>query len=196
MKSTAQNFRQTHFVGLLPPDELSQTIENCRAWTNEKFGCKSGHATPVHITIVPPFALSHEFSTTDVVDCAKVAVEKLIAEENFPFVAKVCGFGAFEERTIFAKVEQSEKWNRLREKITAEMQKSFPKIKRATKEYQPHLTVANRDIPNGEIGNALEYFAELNLDFSFCADNVAIFTRSKNGIWEICDKNVLYASAD
>ena len=54
------SIRQTHFIGVLLPDELTRMLEECRRYMNRLYGCMSGHATPVHITLVPPFALPHK----------------------------------------------------------------------------------------------------------------------------------------
>ena len=188
--------KQTHFVGILPPEGLSEAIENCRAWMAANFGCKSGHATPVHITIVPPFALEGEFMTRRLVRTVQSAAEELISVGSFPFTARVGGFGAFGDRTIFAKVEQGDGWNRLREKITHAIQKEFPKIRRDTRAYQPHMTVANRDIPPGAAASALSYFSELDVSASFATDNIAVFTRNGAGGWNALDENVIRLSEE
>lgn len=49
--------------------------------------------------------------------------------------------------------------------------------------FQPHLTVANRDIPAGVSKNVLEVMNELNLVEDFSVNNVTIFER-KGDKWE------------
>ena len=56
---------QTHFVGVLLPDDLTLTLEDCRHYMNRTYGCRSGHGTPIHVTLVPPFRLPEEYSTDD-----------------------------------------------------------------------------------------------------------------------------------
>ena len=48
--------QQTHFIGVLLPDNLTRAVEEYRRYMNRTYGCRSGHATPVHVTLVPPFA--------------------------------------------------------------------------------------------------------------------------------------------
>ena len=48
--------------------------------------------------------------------------------------------------------------------------------------FEPHLTVANRDIPAGVMTDALQVMNELNLVEDFPVDNVTIFERH-GGKW-------------
>ena len=57
--------QQTHFIGVLLPEDITLTLEDCRRYMRESYGCKSGHRTPIHVTLVPPFRLQEEYSTED-----------------------------------------------------------------------------------------------------------------------------------
>ena len=59
--------QQTHFIGVLLPEDITLTLEDCRRYMNEVYGCKSGHGTPIHVTLVPPFKLPEEYSTADLI---------------------------------------------------------------------------------------------------------------------------------
>lgn len=99
--------QQTHFIGVLLPDDITETLENCRHYMNETFGCKSGHGTPIHITLVPPFRLSQGYTTADL--ARTIQDEVLPSAEKLKFVAHVDNFDAFGDRTVFAKVNRNEK---------------------------------------------------------------------------------------
>ena len=47
--------QQTHFIGVLTPEDITLTLEDCRRYMNEAYGCRSGHLTPIHVTLIPPF---------------------------------------------------------------------------------------------------------------------------------------------
>ena len=55
--------------------------------------------------------------------------------------------------------------------------------KKDQRPFQPHTTVANRDIPAGVMTKALEVMNELNLVEDFPVDNITIFERKGNR-WE------------
>ena len=178
-----KNFpQQTHFLGVLIPEDITLTLEDCRRYMNEAYGCKSGYGTPIHVTLVPPFHLPEEYTTADLVQ----AIEKDVLPEadKLKFDAHIDNFDAFGDRTIFAKVIRDEKWTVLRDKVLAAVLKAAPGCtKKDQRPFQPHLTVANRDIPAGVSADALEVMNELNLVEDFPVDNITIFER-KGGKWE------------
>ena len=174
--------QQTHFLGVLIPEDITLTLEDCRRYMNEAYGCKSGHGTPIHVTLVPPFHLPEEYTTADLVQ----AIEKDVLPQaaQMKFDAHIDNFDAFGDRTIFAKVIRNEKWTALRDKVLAAVLKAAPGCtKKDQRSFQPHLTVANRDIPAGVSTAALEVMNELNLVEDFPVDNITIFER-KGGKWE------------
>ncbi len=178
-----KNFpQQTHFLGVLVPDDITLTLEDCRRYMNENYGCKSGYGTPIHVTLVPPFRLPEEFRTSDL--AAAIEKEVLPLAEKLRFDAHIENFDAFGDRTVFAKVIASKNWTALRDKVVAAVLNAAPGCtKKDQRPFQPHLTVANRDIPAGASVNALKVLNELNLVEDFPVDNITIFER-KGGRWE------------
>lgn len=176
-----QNFpQQTHFIGVLVPKDITETLESCRRYMNQKYGCKSGYGTPIHITLVPPFRLPEGHTTKELA----AAIQQGVLTGGFSgFDAHVNGFDAFGDRTIFAKVETSKAWVDLRDKVLSAVLAAVPgATKKDTRPFQPHLTVANRDIPAGASTEALQAFNELNLAEVFRVDNITVFERN-GGRW-------------
>lgn len=172
---------QTHFIGVLVPDDITLTLKDCRRYMNEKYGCKSGFATPIHVTLIPPFRLSEEYSTKDLADA--IISDVLPFSSELKFTAHIKNFDAFGDRTIFAKVLKDEKWEKLRDKVFDAITKAAPFCtKKDVRPFTPHLTVANRDIPSGVSSDALKVMNELNLIEDFSVDNITIFER-QNGKW-------------
>lgn len=202
-KNNTRTFpEQTHFIGVLVPQELTDTLLNCRSWMNAEYGCRSGYGTPIHITLVPPFHLDEQYTTKEVLHSLQTAVEKLLISSQkqnpdttshpiFPFTARVNGFDAFGDRTIFAKVLPDEHWQPLRDEVLTSLLSACPgTTKKDARPFTPHLTVANRDIPEGASVAALEHFSELNLVSEFPVDTIAVFTRNR-GTWYAEESNIL-----
>ena len=172
--------RQTHFIGVLLPDDLTCVVEECRRYMNRTYGCRSGHATPVHVTLVPPFALPREYTAADVVEALLRGVP-----QDFGFIAHTENFDAFGDRTLFAAVVSSPGWNRLKNAAETTLRGAFPGcLRKDPRPFHPHITVANRDIPPGASTAALRVLNEKNLSADFSVDNVTVFVR-KGGVWEI-----------
>ena len=119
----SQNFpQQTHFIGVLASEDITATLEDCRRYMNEAYGCRSGHSTPIHVTLIPPFRLPQEYSTEDLA----LAIEKEVLPKGLGFTAKVNNFDAFGDRTIFAKVEHDPRWTALRDAVFSSVIKAAP----------------------------------------------------------------------
>lgn len=173
--------QQTHFLGVLVPEDITLTLEDCRRYMNETYGCRSGYGTPIHVTLVPPFQLPEEYSTADLVQTIEDDVLPLASQLRFD--AHIHNFDAFGDRTIFANVLRDDKWTALRDKVVMAVLKAAPGCtKKDMRPFQPHLTVANRDIPAGVSKNALEVMNQLNLIENFPVDNITVFER-RNGKW-------------
>ena len=172
--------QQTHFIGVLAPEDITLTLEDCRRYMREVYGCRSGHKTPVHVTLVPPFRLPEDFTTADLAR----GIEKEVLPKIQSFTAHIENFDAFGDRTLFAKVIAGEQWEHLRNETVKAVLNAFPGCtKKDQRPFQPHLTVSNRDIPAGAMTKALEVMNGLNLAEDFLVDNITIFER-KNGTWE------------
>ena len=174
------NFPQhTHFIGVLLTEDITLTLEDCRRYMREAYGCKSGHATPIHVTLVPPFRLPGEYSTEDLAR----AIEGEVLPKGLGFTGHIDNFDAFGDRTLFAKVVTDEKWVALRDTVYGAVVKAAPGCtKKDGRPFAPHLTVANRDFPAGVMTDALQVMNELNLVEDFPVDNVTIFER-QGGKW-------------
>ena len=172
--------QQTHFIGVLLPEDITLTLEDCRRYMNEVYGCKSGHGTPIHVTLIPPFRLQEEYSTADLIS----AIEKEVLPKGLGFTAHIDNFDAFGDRTLFANVVAGDAWTTLRDKTVQTILNACPGCaKKDKKPFQPHATVANRDIPVGIMTKALQVMNELNLAEDFLVDNITIFERKGNR-WE------------
>ena len=172
--------QQTHFIGVLLPEDISLSLEDCRRYMNRAYGCKSGHGTPIHVTLVPPFRLQKDYSTDDLIR----AIEKEVLPKGLGFTAHIDNFDAFGDRTLFAKVVADENWTRLRDKTVKAILNACPGCtKKDRRPFQSHATVSNRDIPPGVTAKALQVMNELNLVEAFPVDNITIFERKANR-WE------------
>ncbi len=165
---------------MLLPEDITLTLEDCRRYMKESYGCKSGHGTPIHVTLVPPFCLPQECDTAHLA----ASIEMHMLSEGLGFTARIDNFSAFGDRTVFAKVESDERWTRLRDETLKAVLEACPGCtKKDKRPFQPHATVANRDIPEGITADALKVMNELNLTEDFPVDNITIFER-KNGSWQ------------
>lgn len=170
----------THFIGVTVSGQLAETVSLCRRWMYERYGCKSGHQTPPHVTLIPPFTFPEDSPIVDL----ELVLESF-ADGQKPFEAHFSGFGAFAERTVFARVEPDIRWNDWHDGLCERLHATFPALLRRDKRpFTPHLTVSNRDIPFGAVPDALTHFNGIGLDLTVPVDHVVLFER-KGSRWEI-----------
>lgn len=185
--------RHTHFIGLTLPADVADAVEECRSWMEGKFGCRSGHGTPPHITLVAPFALAPDYGEEDVAGCCVSALTSCSTEGLWPLEVCVDGFGSFLERTLFAHVLDGDGWQGVYREFVHAFGVAMPGLlKKTGRRFYPHISIANRDIPAGAMEEALGHFSQLELSYTFLADTVSIFTRTREGGWtvgrEICSR--------
>lgn len=171
---------QTHFIGVPVSGDLARFLAACRSWMGERFGCKSGFATPFHVTLVPPFRLVDDESIQ-----AMAGALEAYASGAGPFASRVSGFGSFGERTVFARVIPDARWDSLRDGLYAELSRALPgALRKDARPFTPHATIANRDIPPGAVARALEYLDGLGLEDDLGVDSLALYER-RGGAWEV-----------
>lgn len=177
-------FRHTHFIGAPVPLELEDLVNECRDWMSNNFACKSGHGTPPHITLLAPFSLPREFNDDNVFETAAAAFSECVQKNVIPFTARICGFGAFAERTLFLNVEDSKDWQDAQSIFTKKFSANIlSQTKKSARKFFPHLTIANRDIPPGTMDEALKHFSELDFKSEFNLNAICVYTRNSSGGW-------------
>ncbi|MCR5760480.1 MAG: 2'-5' RNA ligase family protein [Sphaerochaetaceae bacterium] len=168
-----RNLSYTHFIGVLPPEDISLILQDCRTYMNRTYGCKSGHRTPLHVTLIPPFVFD---STEDLISVLNTIYFK-------EFTARIDNFRCFGERTIYARVIEDKKWLFLRDQVFDAVCAAFPSVlKKDNRPFRPHITVANRDIPQGCLCKALGKLENVSLKESFSVNNITLF-EFKEGRW-------------
>lgn len=121
-----------------------------------------------------PFRLQKEYSTEDLTH----AIEKEVVPKGLGFTAHIDNFNAFGDRTLFTNVVAGDEWTRLRDETVKAVLNACPGCtKNDQRPFQPHGTVANRDVPAGVMTEALQVMNELKLGEDFPVDNITIFER-------------------
>lgn len=177
----------THFIGIQLPADLSERIMDFREYMHTAFSCKSGFSTPPHITLVPPFLLPEYYEGSQV-ECGVARAVSLLKGQNImPFDVSLSGFGAFSDRTLFVNVENTQApWETVRSVLYRSLKEEIPEaVKKESKTFVPHITVANRDIPKGTMDSALKHFAHIDFTARFSVSDITVFVRNARGLWEV-----------
>lgn len=168
------------YIAIDCPPAIDEKIEGMKEYMEREYGCKAARKSPAHLTIVPPFRAEDELQTelNGFVTTYNVGV--------VPFDIKLKDYGQFADRVLFVDVERpNEALNTLEKECMAEFSDKFPMIIFGMKpDFNPHVTIATRDIPEGALANAKRYFEEnYPVDLSFEAKELSLF-RLENGWWK------------
>ena len=172
---------KTHFVGVLPPKEIDEIVQRDRLWVRERYGCRSGHSTVPHITLVPPFSTS---LPTDRVRDILMGILPLL----HPFICEIDGYGSFGDRTVFLRVIPSKEWDDLAKTLSKGMRAMGLGVREEKKPLSPHLTIANRDIPPNALKSILSGLYHNSVKGTFPVESVALFHR-EGRVWRVDEKD-------
>jgi 2'-5' RNA ligase len=127
-------------VCLVPPISIVEDIDEIRTYISEKFNVHESLKRPAHITLYPPVKLSS-------LETEKRFFKALEdASFNTPFTQVLRNFNSFLEHTFFLDVEQNEGIMNLQTQIKKELQPLKLLEKKDGTKFNPHLTLAFRDV--------------------------------------------------
>lgn len=166
-----------YYIAANCPDELDGKVEVHKRYMNERYGCRAAQKSAAHITIVPPFKAEEDIETQikDFVDTYNMGL--------VPVEIGLSGFGHFDERVIFIDVVPNEALRSVEQDVNAQFIEQFPSIIFRTKpDFNPHVTIATRDIPEGAFGEAWDHFSGMSFEDSFTCHKLTVM-KNVRGRW-------------
>lgn len=168
------------YIAIVCPESVEEKIRGLKEYMQEKYGCRAALKSPAHLTIIPPFRAEDE-TEKDLQDFVQTFNIGML-----PVDVTVNGFSNFGDRVLFADVTPNPSLNNLEKEATEEFNKQFPAIIFGAKpEFNPHVTIATRDIPEGKLAEAKSYFEANNpINETFNAGKLVLL-KLVNGWWKI-----------
>jgi len=165
-----------YFIAILANEEIAREADRHKQFMLERFGCKVALRSPPHITLIPPFNMKEDLKA----NLVKAMDQFGLAHSHFHFEVK--DFGSFPPRVIFINVILNEALRELHTSIedhlTAEGQ--FP-IKKETRPYHPHITIATRDLDKKDFHKAWPHFSHLSFYASQEVAGIVLLESSQAG---------------
>lgn len=159
-----------------PP--LNKKILRYKLWMRDQFGCVVAMKSPAHITLIPPFWLpdSEEEKLLDALQSFTSTIGELMIPLN--------GFSHFRKRVLFVAVDASPELEQLKKQAEDHFIKIFPAIKKDTRPFHPHITIANRDMKPSHFEKAWEYFSGKKFVEGFSTRTISLLIHS-GGKWNV-----------
>jgi 2'-5' RNA ligase len=167
------------YIAAVCPPAIDDKVKSYKQYLETTYGCRAAAKSPAHITIVPPFRAEDELlkPLVDFVQAFNVGM--------LPIDIALNGYGNFADRVLFIDVEHQPALHQLEQEATQDFNQQFPSIIFGAKpDFNPHVTLATRDIPPGKLDEAKQYF-ETQHPFSeaFTAKSLTLF-RLVGGWWQ------------
>lgn len=179
MKKQPRNqatIEQLYFIGLLPPAAIQQEVTAFKQQALERF--KAGHAlaSPSHVTLIPPFRSTRtDFS----------AIREFASQHN-PIDMALAGFGRFDQKVIFVGVTPTDPLIALQKDLELYVH-YYLGVVPDYQPYQPHMTVAFKDLKRPVFPQAWAYFSEQTYERTFTANALSLL-KYNGKTWEVAEE--------
>ena len=169
-----------YFIAILVPSPYAESIDVIKGDFAVNFGSAHALRSPPHITLIPPF-------TRSVHDEGRMhSVLKSYAARCCPFMVDLDGFGAFAPRVIYVRISAvpglETLYSGLAETCRAEL--GIATAEKTGRSFNPHLTVAHRDLQPDQFHRAWEKYRERPFHGSFLVDQLSLLRHKESG-WEV-----------
>jgi 2'-5' RNA ligase len=167
-----------YFLAILTPQEVNAKVLEWKYYMREHFGCVVAMRSPAHITLIPPFWMNEELTASLESDAHS------FSEQQISFKIELENFDAFRPKVIFLHVKPTEHLDKLRSELESHLlsQEKYP-IKRETRPFHPHITIANRDLLRKDFAEAFGHFRKIAYRQSFMANEIVLL-KHMGGEWE------------
>ena len=170
-----------YYIAILCSNEINEKVSELKQYMQSTYGSRAAQKSPAHLTIVPPFKSEEDFEGN---------YKSFLEEVNFtlvPTTVRLNDYNHFGEKVLFVDVEKSESLLNIEKETFKAFEEKFPAISFNTKpEFNPHVTIATRDIPEGKLAEALAYFKENHpFDAEFTVKELKLM-KLQNNKWQEC----------
>ncbi len=143
-----------YFLAIIPPDQIAQEIHQYKQLVANEFNSRAALRSPAHITLHMPF-LWNEAKEPKLIN--KLAQ----ATSCSTFQIFLNGFAAFPPRTIYIKNEFSQPLMSLQAELSLYCKRELNLFNSThNRGFNPHTTIAFRDLRNEQFVKAWDYFKD------------------------------------
>ncbi|MEO5911459.1 MAG: 2'-5' RNA ligase family protein [Pelobium sp.] len=158
-----------YFIAIVPPKPVDERIHQIRMEFAEKYHSEEALKPPVHLTLKEPFTMDTK--------------EELVLKRKLSFIATQCqqfehilkGFGRFQKHTIFIAAEKHKFLAGLKNALKKMFRTSFYYVQQDQMPFNPHYTIAYRDIDDKYFEIAFAEYQDKNFYEKFICNKFILF---------------------
>lgn len=161
--------RNLYLIATVPPEDISEEIDNIRKEFSRNYKCYAALKPPVHLTLREPFKL-------EIQEEAKLLrTLKGLSLRNQPFTQTLQNFDKFHKDVIYIKVEKVPLLNQLKIDIKNLIKTHFPLTEKEKHTFKPHITIAYKDIPKDSFDIAFGEYQKITYSKQFVCNHFVLF---------------------
>ena len=168
-----------YYLAILSSEEINKEVLKWKSFFKEKFKCSKALNSPAHITLISPFWMNTGLENE------LAASLKEFCKKQVGIRVQIKDFSAFKPKVIFADVVKNEKLDLLHSTFNdfILMQQKFP-IKKDENIFQPHITLATRDLYKKDFNEAWEIFSKKKYVAEWMATGISLLRHNKKN-WDV-----------
>jgi 2'-5' RNA ligase len=184
MYNTRPDTHRMYYVAIVCPKEIDEKVFQFKEWMRKQFGCMVAMKSPGHITLIPPFWMD-EGREEELLE----TLQQFSSDVSPKIELK--DFSHFGDRVLFIHVPENEQLTSLKNETETHFLQSFTDvIRKDERPFNPHVTIANRDVSPGTFVKAWTHFSNQTFESSFVADKVSILKLNAGKWGVIAEKKI------
>ncbi|MEQ9297739.1 MAG: RNA 2',3'-cyclic phosphodiesterase [Cyclobacteriaceae bacterium] len=168
------------FIAIVPPKPTQSQVTQLKAEVREKYGSKHALNSPPHITLHMPF--KWKLSKLDLLE----ETLRRMSTNRHGFDVQLQGFNAFPPRVIYIDVTPNKELRSLQKQVAtmARRQLGLDNADYKNRGFQPHMTIAFRDLKKARFEEAWRDFEKRTFDATFRVTSLTLF-KNEDQRWNV-----------
>jgi 2'-5' RNA ligase len=164
-----------YFIAIVAPANVNEQVLKWKHYMRDHFGCSVALRSPAHVTLIPPFWMKEGLEQEMANDLAAFAAQ----QSAFPVALK--DFDAFKPKVIFVHVVANPALEALKTSLEDFLlsKRKYP-VKKESRPFHPHVTIANRDLRKKDFPPAFEHFSRTAYEVEFLAGGISLLKHDGN----------------
>ncbi|MFI5220359.1 MAG: 2'-5' RNA ligase family protein [Bacteroidia bacterium] len=171
-----------YFIAIIPPAGVFAEIETIKKEFSKKYSSHRALKSPVHITLQIPFR------RMETIEKPLDRLLKVFTVLYQPFEIELNGFNHFHDKVIFIKVVENKNLDSLFGNLNIALRTQLNFSEQETPQrFNPHVTVAYRDLVPEQFKIAWEQFQHRGFSKTFSATKISLLKHNSK-FWEIINE--------
>lgn len=169
MTQTLENTPGRYFIALVIEGDSGDLITELKKEMAQKFKSRKALNSPPHITLIPPFFMTNQRLSSNLIPDLKE-----FAGKYEKFELKMSAFGSFAPRVIYVKPSDSSYLNEQQEQLENFLVEKYSEIETSKRSFHPHITIGFRDLTKDRFYEAWQYFSLKSIQTNCEIDKITV----------------------